>query len=317
MTFKESHTRNGVEIKRIVSFLPSATELLYELGAEDMIYGVTHECKYPPDAIKKPRIISSVFDAEKLNSYEIDTKTAELLKEGKDIFKLNEQALLDADPDLIISQATCEVCAAHTNQVEKALKLLPKKPIIHSMDPHTLSEIINSVSEITRLIGFEEKGTQLQKELQDKLEQIKIARENRPNVLAIEWIKPFFTAGHWIPEMIHAAGGKNLISKSGEHSRKIAMQEITESDPDLIIMMPCGLDLSRTLKEYQEFLKDDEKWNQLRAVRNGNIFLVDADSYFSKPSIRTITGLQILAKITHPEDFHSIDYPKNSVLQIK
>ena len=315
--FKEPHIRASMNVKRIVSFLPSATELLYELGADHMIYGVTHECNYPPEASKKPRMISSTFDSEKLNSSEIDTMTCNLLKEGKDIFKLNEQALLNANPDLIISQTTCEVCAAHTNQVEKAVQILPKKPIIHSMDPHTLTEIISSISDITKIIGYEEKGKKLQKKLQNDIEQVKVTVGHKPKILAIEWIKPFFTAGHWVPEMIQTAGGENIISKPGEHSRKITIHEIMESDPDMIIIMPCGLDLPRTLKEYQKFLEDDKNWKQLRAVKDGNVFLVDADSYFSKPSIRTITGVQILAKIIHPEIFKLMSVPKNAFLQMK
>lgn len=305
-------------INRIVSFLPSATELLYELGVDHMIFGVTHECNFPKDACKKPRIISSVFDPEKLSSLEIDKKTGELLKEGKDIFKLNEDILLEAKPDLIISQTTCEVCAAHNNQVEKALRVLPEKPIIHSMDPHSLEEIIQSISKLTDIIGYQEKGTTLQQQLKERIGKIKDKdKKSTPSILAIEWIQPFFTAGHWIPEMIHVAGGNNLISKSGEHSRKLSLQEIKDSDPDNIVIMPCGFDLERTQKEYQNILANNKEWNGLRAVRNGKVFLVNADSYFSKPSIRTVTGLEILAKVIQPHEFKSLEIPEGSFMPIK
>ena len=142
-------------IKRIVSFLPSATELLYELGVQDKLYGVTHECKYPPNATLKPQVIDSIIHSDGLTSKEIDTMTCQLLNDGKDIFVLNEKNLKDANPDLIISQETCEVCAAHTNQVNKALKVLQKKPILHSMNPHNLDEIINSVKELGRILEKE------------------------------------------------------------------------------------------------------------------------------------------------------------------
>ena len=305
-------------INRIVSFLPSATELLYELGVDHLIFGVTHECNFPKDACKKPKIISSVFDPEKLSSLEIDKKTGELLKEGKDIFKLNEDVLLKVKPDLIISQTTCEVCAAHNNQVEKALRVLPEKPIIHSMDPHSLEEIIHGISKLTDIIGYQKKGTKLQQQLRERVGKIKNKdKKSTPTILAIEWIQPFFTAGHWIPEMVHYAGGSNLISKSGEHSRKLSLQEIKDSDPDIIVIMPCGFNLERTQKEYRNILTNNKEWNSLRAVKNGKVFLVDADAYFSKPSIRTVTGLEILAKIIHPYEFRSLVIPERSFMQIK
>ncbi|MBI5859799.1 MAG: cobalamin-binding protein [Nitrosarchaeum sp.] len=307
-----------MSIKRIVSFLPSATELLYELEVEDMLYGVTHECKYPEDAETKPCVINSVINSDELSSKEIDTKTCQLINEGKEIFVIHEKNILEADPDLIIFQDTCEVCAAYINQVSKAIQILQKKPIIYSMDPHNLQEIIESVNEIGKIIEKEGKAKKIIESLKKRIEHIKkIKPETKLKVLAIEWIDPFFTAGHWIPEMIKDAGGENMISRIGEHSRKLSMTEITESDPDIIIMMPCGFDIFRTISEYNKILRDSKSWNMLRAVKNKKVFAVDANSYFSKPSIRTITGLEILAKIIQPEIFLNLDVPENSFLQIK
>ncbi len=299
--------------QRIVSFLPSGTELLYELGVGDRLFGVTHECLYPDNAKSKPRIISSVFDSSKMNSKEIDEITTQLLKDGKEIFVLDEQNLKDAKPDLIISQNTCEVCAAHTNQVNKAVQILENKPELLSMDPHNLQEILNSVTELAKIIQKEEKGIQLYESLQKRIDYLKEQNhDSKPNVLALEWIEPFFTAGHWVPEMIQVAGGSNTVSKTGEHSRRMDFQEAVDADPDIIIFMPCGFDTDRTISEYQKFLKSNEKWNQMRAVKNNQVFAVDANSYFSKPSIRTITGTEILAKIIHPENFRDLNVPQNS-----
>ena len=306
-----------MSIKRIVSFLPSATELIYELGAEDMLYGVTHECKYPENAKTKPRVINSVINSEEISSKEIDTKTCQLLSEGKEIFVLDEKNILKANPDLIISQRTCEACAAHNNQVNKAIQILQKKPIIHLMDPHNLQEIIESVNEIAKIIEKENEGEKITESLKKRIKEIKITPKTKQKVLAIEWLEPFFSAGHWIPEMIKEAGGENMISVVGEHSRKISMEEIIESDPDVIVMMPCGFDVLRTELEYNKILKDDKSWNSLRAVKNKKVFAVDANSYFSKPSIRTITGLEILAKIIQQENFSSLNVPENSFLQIR
>ena len=307
-----------MSIKRIVSFLPSATELLYEFGVEDMLYGVTHECKYPENAKTKPRVISSVINSDELSSNEINTKTCQLLNEGKEIFTLHEKNILEAEPDLIISQETCEACAAHTNQVNKAIQILQKKPMIHSMDPHNLQEIIESVNKIGKIIEKEEKAEKITESLKKRIRYVKNYKpETTLRILAIEWIEPFFTAGHWVPEMIKEAGGENMISKIGEHSRKLSIEEITKSDPDIIIMMPCGFDTFRTVSEYDKILKDDTAWNMLRAVKNKKVFAVDANSYFSKPSIRTITGLEILAKIIQPDSFLNLTVPENSFLHIK
>jgi len=306
-----------MSIKRIVSFLPSATELLYEFGVQDNLYGVTHECNYPLDANSKPQVINSVINSDELTSKEIDTMTCKLLNEKKDIFVLNEKNLIKANPDLIISQDTCEVCAAYTNQVNKAVKILQRKPILHSMDPHNLSEIINSVMELGKILEKDSRAKEITDMLEKRIQNIKkFQNNNRPKVLAIEWIEPFFTAGHWVPEMIQIAGGNNMISKIGEHSRRLDIQEIIESDPDMIIMMPCGFDTKRTIIEYDNILKENPKWSSLRAVKNNRIFAVDANSFFSKPSIRTIDGLEILAKIIQPENFALLKVPEESFSQI-
>jgi len=306
-----------MSIKRIVSFLPSATELLYEFGVQDNLYGVTHECKYPSDATSKPQVIDSVINSDELTSKEIDTMTCQLLNDKKDIFILNEKNLKEAKPDLIISQETCEVCAAYTNQVNKAIQILQREPILHSMDPHNLQEIINSVTELGKILGNEIRAEEITNSLVQRIQNIKKNKnDKKPKVLAIEWIEPFFTAGHWIPEMIQIAGGINMISKIGEHSRRLDFQEIIESDPDMIIMMPCGFDTKRTISEYNNILKENKKWNSLKAVKDNQIFGVDANSFFSKPSIRTIEGIEILAKIIQPDKFENLHVTKGSFSQI-
>lgn len=315
--FKDQLLIRIMTIKRIVSFLPSATELIYELGDQELLYGVTHECKYPKDAQTKPQVISSVINSEKLSSDEINTQSSQLLKEGKDIFILNETNLKKANPDLIITQETCEVCAANTNQVNKAIHILDKKPIIYSMDPHNFEEILTSVTEIGEILGKNKRSKEIRTELEEKISHIKkVSNSRKIKVLAIEWIDPFFTAGHWVPEMIEFAGGINMISKIGEHSRKMTFYEISKSDPEIIILMPCGFNTERTVKEYNKILKNNSDWIKLRAVKNKKIFAVDANSFFSKPSIRTITGLEILAKIIQPENFVNLNVPSNSFYNV-
>lgn len=305
-------------VSRIISFLPSATELLYEFGEQEKIFGVTHECKYPEEAKTKPQVISSAINSDTLTSIEINDQTCKFLNEGKEIFLLNEENIRKARPDLIISQETCEACAAYTNQVIKTIQLLQNKPHVFSMNPHNLEEIIFSVTDLGKILQKEDKAEEIVFSLKKRIQRIRSIENNRVSkVLAIEWIEPFFTAGHWIPEMVNYAGGLNMISKSGESSRRLSIEEIIESDPDIIIMMPCGFDVDRTILEYNKILKNQTKWRTLRAVKNNKIFCVDANSFFSKPSIRTITGLEILAKIIQPEKTFDIKVPENSFLQMK
>tara|TARA_B100000029_G_scaffold428510_1_gene438457 strand:- start:2 stop:925 length:924 start_codon:yes stop_codon:yes gene_type:complete len=302
---------------RIVSFLPSATELIFELGYQDKLFGVTHECVYPKYAQLKPRVIESVFDPSNLSSKQIDNKIIELTTEKKDIFKLNNKELKNAAPDLIISQEICEVCSAYTNQVNDAMKLLENKPEILTMNPHDIEGILSTIIDISKKIGAKERGEKIVTLLRTKIENIKNKTINhKPNVLAIEWIEPFFTAGHWVPEMIEIAGGKNLISKKSEHSRKIKIEEIINTEPEIIILMPCGFNVDRTVKEYRNNLQNNTKWNTIKAVKENNIFAVDANSFFSKPSLRTITGIEILAKIIQPDIFHKLEVPRKSYTKI-
>ena len=304
-------------INRVVSFLPSATELIYELDRQESLYGVTHECRYPIEAQTKPRVIYSVIDSEKLSSNEINTQTCQLLNEGKEIFIVDEKILKEANPDLILTQETCEVCAAFTNQVNKAIQVLPKKPTIYSMDPHNLDEILTSVIEIGNILDRNKKAEEVRTELGKRISHVKkISNKDKTRVLAIEWMEPFFTAGHWIPEMVELAGGINMISKKGEHSRKMNIKEISKSDPEIIILMPCGFNTKRIIDEYGSILKNNPEWDGLRAVKNKKIFAVDANSFFSKPSIRTITGLEILAKIIQPKHFESLRVPNGSFYNI-
>ena len=304
-------------VQRIVSFLPSATELLYEFGVDDKLFGVTHECKYPEGAKLKPQVISSVINSDDLSSNEINTVTCTLLNEGKNIFELNKENLIDANPDLIISQETCEVCAAYTNQVKSALDILPNKPELYSKDPHNLKEIIQSVTKLGQILHQEKKSIEIVNSLEQRIQHIQNSEKKTiPKVLAIEWIEPFFTAGHWIPQMIEFAGGINLISKTGEHSRRMDLNEVVNSKPDIIIFMPCGFDTDRTVQEYESILHNNPAWNSLQAVKNNQIYAVDANSFFSKPSIRTIDGLEILAKIIQPEKFKNLIVPDNSFSKI-
>ena len=213
------------------------------------LYGVTHECEYPKEAKLKPRVIESVFDSKILSSKQIDDKIIELMSVGKDIFRLNTENLKHANPDLIISQEICQVCSAYTNQVDDAVNILGRRLDVLTINPHDIQGILLTIIDISKKIDAEAKGRKLVESLTKRINYIKDKKYDKcPTVLAIEWIDPFFTAGHWVPEMIESVGARNLISKKGEHSRKMTFDEIKNANPDIIILMPCGFDVERTIK---------------------------------------------------------------------
>lgn len=304
-------------INRIVSLLPSATELVYALGVQDKLYGVTHQCRYPDDALLKPRVVDTVIDSKVLTSKEIDTITCKLLEEGKEIFVLNKKNMADAKPELIISQNTCNVCAPYQDMVDKAVELLDVKPVILSMDPHNITEILDSVRELGSILKRDAQAAEIIHAFKERVKYVKRSHTEIPKVLGVEWIEPFYTAGHWVPEMIQIAGGASTNSNTGERSVRLDISQIVQQNPDIIILMPCGFDTQRTVLEYDRVLRDDPLWNTLDAVKDNNVFAVDADSFFSKPSIRTIQGIEILAKIIHPGEFEDLTVPNGAFVHIK
>lgn len=302
---------------RIVSFLPSATEILYELGAGDQVLAVTHECNYPIDAKTKPRVIHASFNPEKMSSHEIDSKVIDLMRTGKDIYILDEQVLKKANPELIVAQGICEVCSPYTREINRAVEVLGGKTEVLVLDPSNLDDILQNIIEIGNKVGKQEKARDFVAQLQKRIDYIKNTKmSSRPKVLCIEWLDPLYTAGHWVPQMVEIAGGINGISSTGEKSRRMEVDEIVKFDPDIIILMPCGFDLLRTVIEYEKLL-ENEKWRKLRAVRQGQVYGVNANEYFSKPGPRTVTGLEILAKIIHPDTFLDLKTPEQSIQRIE
>jgi iron complex transport system substrate-binding protein len=297
---------------RIVSFLPSATETLYQLGAASQIVGVTHECNFPPGARKKPRVIRPSFDPGRMTGREIDSKIVELMRSGKDIYIVDDAALKKAKPDLIVAQGLCEVCSPFTKEISRAVNILGGRPDVLVLDPHDLDDILVSIMDVAEKVDKVVAGRKLVTSLQKRIDAVRgIKIANRPRVLCIEWLDPLFTAGHWVPQMVEYAGGINGISVAGEPSRRMDIDKAAQFDPDIIVLMPCGFDIKRTLKELP-LLASSEKWKSLRAVKAGSVYAVEANSYFSKPGPRTIVGLEIMAKISHPGASRHIKVPKGS-----
>jgi iron complex transport system substrate-binding protein len=302
---------------RIVSFLPSATEIIYLLESQDLLFGVTHQCVCPTEAKSKPQIISSSFDSESMTSFQIEEKIQELSRMQKDVFIINFDLLKKIQPDLIISQALCDVCSPHNKELDKTMKFLDNKPQTLVLDPHNVEEIIESIMIIARAVGKEEDGLRIKDSLYKRIEKISNATKfKKPKVICLEWIDPIYICGHWVPQMVGIVGAINGISKVGERSSKIDFSQITQFDPDIIILLPCGLDLSKVFQECS-YLQKNKQWQSLRAVQNGMVFAVDALSYFSRPGPSIITGIEILAKIINPESFPQLIVPSNSYNRMK
>jgi iron complex transport system substrate-binding protein len=302
---------------RIVSFLPSATEILYELGAGNLIGGVTHECKHPYQARKKPQVIRPSFDPSQMTGRDIDNKIVELMHSGKDIYIVDENILKRVCPDLIVAQGLCEVCSPFTKEIDRAVSMLgDHRPDVVVLDPHDLDDILVGIMEVAEKIGRVTEGRKLVASLQKRIDMVRSMKVKRnPKVLCVEWIDPLFTAGHWVPQMVKYAGGINGLSTAGEPSRRMDIDEVVQLNPDTILLMPCGFDIEQTLRELPPLARN-EKWKSLRAVKNGNVYAVNANAYFSKPGPRTVIGLEIMAKILHPDISQHIRVPKGSYKKI-
>ena len=297
---------------RIVSFLPSATETLYQLGAGGQIVGVTHECKFPAQARKKPRVIRPSFNPGKLSGQEIDAKIVELMRSGNDIYIVDDKVLKKANPDLIVAQGLCEVCSPFIKEISRATSILDRQPDVLVLDPHDFDDILVSIMDVAEKVGRVREGSRLVASRQKRIDAVRGMKiKNRPRVLCIEWLDPLFTAGHWVPQMVEYAGGVNGISTAGEPSRRMDIEEAIQFDPDIIVLMPCGFEITRTLKELPA-LAGNEKWKSLRAVKNHDVYAVNANAYFSKPGPRTVSGLEIMAKILHPGASRRIRVKKGS-----
>ncbi|MGZ5551063.1 MAG: cobalamin-binding protein [Nitrososphaeraceae archaeon] len=301
--------------------MPTATEILYEIGLGSQIVGVTHECTYPAEAKSKPIVINSSFDESTMSSKEIDDKIVELFRNGKDIYIVNDEIIKELKPDLIVAQGICEVCSPFTKEINRAISILGYNPKVIVLDPRNISNILDNISQIAKNVGKIKEGKRLVRVLEakinrlQKISELKVNKENLPKIICLEWLDPFFTAGHWVPEMVEIAGGVNGLSKPKEQSRRTSIEEIKKFDPDKIILMPCGFNTDRTIKEYKNTsttLHVNHEWNNLRAIKNNELYVVDAGSYFSKPGPRTITGIEILAKIISPNEFEHITIPVNS-----
>ena len=306
-----------------MSFLPSATEILFELGLECLLRGVTHECTYPEKALHIPQIIRPTLDFDEMNSSQIDNKVREMSSKNQPLFNIDVDKILEIKPDLIISQNMCSVCAPFDKEIQATFNILGYKPHNLVLNPTNLDEIFESILIVGRVLGREDQALKITNRLKARINTIKsiiVERgsqhpvNNQPRVMCLDWLEPFYLAGHWIPDMLDVVAAKGLNGQSGLDSRPINTQQILELNPDKVVLMPCGFDILRSYKEYEQI--KDSHWHSLRAYEKKEIYIVNANAYFSKPSPRVVTGVEILGKIVYPEAFEHIRVPNSSLVRI-
>jgi iron complex transport system substrate-binding protein len=281
---------------RIVSLVPHATELLFALGLGDQVIAVTHECDYPLAASRLPRVTRDVLPGG-LSAAGIDAAVRERTQDGQAIYELDEEALRELQPGLIVTQALCPVCAVSYEDVAKLAGTLPSKPRVIALDPKTLGETLGDVRTLAQATGRRERAIELTSEITGRIDRVKLAVRGapRPRVAAIEWLDPVYVAGHWTPQMIDLAGGEDILGLPGKHSHLVSWEELALGKPEVVVVMPCGYDAARA---HEEGLAHTGELAMLGARR---VVAVNASAYFSRPGPRLIDGLELLAHIFHPE----------------
>jgi iron complex transport system substrate-binding protein len=292
---------------RIVSLLPSSSEIVCALGLEEELVGITHECDYPRSVSDKPRLTASRISHETMTSAEIDHAVRSQLDGHGSIYDLDEAKLRDLQPDLILTQELCEVCAVSYKTVEKAARSFEADVKVVSLEPNTIDDIFANIRLVGELTNRVHKADELINSLVSRLAAVRSKSEaiaNRPRTLMLEWLEPPFAPGHWVPEQVALAGGDQAFGKAGQRSVTTTAEEIRDYAPEVIVLIPCGYYKEDILRQLPT-ANLPEGWNELPAVRAKQVWAVDATSYFSRPGPRVVDGVEILAKILHPEVFGS------------
>ena len=290
---------------RICSFLPSATEIIYLLGLGDSLQAVSHECDFPADALRKPKVVRSRFDSDSLSSQEIDRVVTDMMTRGENIYEVDAVALADARPDLVITQQLCEVCAVSFEDVQQAVAALSPVPTVLSLDPHSIDDVLDSITRVGESASVQSAAAGVVADLRARIESVRQTLQSvaaSPTVACIEWLDPVIAAGHWVPEVVETAGGIDALVRPGSPSTRIDFNQLTEADPDVLVLMPCGMDVARARSEF-DALPDHTGWRRLSAFKNGRAYAVDSGALFSRSGPRLVDGIGLLARILHPDLF--------------
>ncbi len=294
---------------RIVSLLPSATEIVCALGLGDELVGVTHECDYPAEAIGKPVITCSVHELGAASSRDIHQLVTSSMHGGSSLYALDEDALVAAKPDLILTQELCRVCAVSYREVNDAVRAMEADITVVSLEPTSIEGILNTIATVGAMTEAEDAAVDLVESLRERLSSVEKRVQSRrdagggsPRAVGLEWLDPPFATGHWVPEQIRRAGGWEVLGSDGERSVETTWDAVIEVDPEMLLLMPCGFHLPETLHEWAHTPRP-AGYEDLAAVRHGRVFALDGSSYFSRPGPRVIDGIELLAEIFDPEAF--------------
>jgi iron complex transport system substrate-binding protein len=300
---------------RIVSLIPSGTEIVAALGYGDRMVGRSHECDYPASVESLPICTAPKFDPQG-TSAQIDERVREILQNALAVYRVDETLLKGLVPDVIVTQTQCDICAVSASDVQACVaEWVDVSTRIVAMTAEDLDGLWTDIETLASAIGTLEEGRELTARLKTRIADIAGAIPSigvkQPTVMCLEWFDPLMTAGNWVPELVTMAGGHNLISSPGAHSGTIDWHDLRSADPDVIVLMPCGFDLERTIEEARKDLFDRPEWKQLRAVRNGAIYATNGNHYFNRPGPRLVASLEILVDILHPNRFHFGRSPTN------
>ena len=290
---------------RICSLLPSSTEIVFALGLGDRLVGITHECDYPPGAVGLPVVTASLVDHQESSSGAIHRHISEAIHGGSGVYALDQGLLERLDPDLILTQELCDVCAVSYEVVQRAVRMLPGDRRVLSLEPTNLDGILQTILSVGRLAGAQDAAEDVVAGLRRRIDAVSAKTRDvgrRPRVFAMEWLDPPFIGGHWVPEMIRLAGGTDGLGKEGRPSETAAWEEIVAYEPEVVILMPCGYHLEENIAELSRNPLPTA-WCDLPAVRSGDVYAVDGSSHFNRPGPRAVDGLEVLAEILHPSLF--------------
>lgn len=289
---------------RIVSLLPSATEIAVALGFGPNLVGRSHECDFPPDVGRLPPLTASKIQ-KGLSSAEIDRNVQDIVRQGLSVYEVDAARLRDLKPDVILTQTQCAVCAVTPDDLEEALCAWSgASPHLISLAPDTLSDVWNDIRRVARALGKESIGKSVAQRLEHRMASLhaQARGDHRPRVAAIEWTDPLMAAGNWVPELIEAAGGTSLLAGAGQHSPGISWAQLAAADPDIVVLMPCGYRIGETRADLASLERHDE-WRSLRAVRDGRVFVADGHHFFNRPGPRLVESAEILAEILGTSSF--------------
>jgi len=289
---------------KIISLHAPAAEIIYALGAGEEIVGISHECDYPPEVRSKPIVAGTTINSDQA-SFNIDTAVSNALRTGQSIYTVDNRLFTSLNPELVITQELCKVCAITPTDIQEAIRDCRPAPKMLSLHPHSIPEILEDVIRVGKAIGREEEANNYVRNLQRRIENIRRQTrdvEFRPRVYCMEWLDPPYNAGHWVPEMVEIAGGRDELSTKGADSVRILWQRIVDHDPQVLVLMPCGFSIERTRKELVDVTRRAE-WKELSAVRDNQVYLVNGPAYFNCSGPRIVDGVELLATILHPELF--------------